>query len=220
MPGKRKFSKFTKSNSSQSKQIAKNARAIKQLKAQPEKKVVYAYSGFAAPSSVGVHVHVINGLQQGTTESSRIGDQVIFKHLNMNVYFESQGVTLFRAIILKDTQNNGSTSPPPSSDIFNHSTSNNDKIVSTFNFDIVGNDKRYRILYDSGPKLLEAGTGNSNERRMFMIKKRIPLNNRVIYSSNLGTAADIVDNRYMLYLVFNDLLCKYTSSAQMEFIDS
>ena len=217
MPGNNKFKKTTKSNTKQSIQIAKNVKAIKRLRKQPELKVKASFRSWAL-SVIGVQQFPLDGLLRGVADGQRIGDQVTWKFSTLNFSATPAGVgnTVFRMLIFMDRQNNNSVIVTPVGNILTHTVTNIQACNSTYNDEFVGKGKRYKILFDTKMHIMSNIQGTVNYQRT--------VNNRLghvtHYSTNIGTPADIIDKCISIYFIANDANLNWQMSSKMLYIDS
>ncbi len=212
-----KFKSTTKSNEKQSKQIATNTKAIKQLKSAPERKVMLNGRSFLA-SDTGLDHNVLNGILQGVEDNERIGDQITMKSLQLNLInaLNIDGSTMWRHLIIIDNQNNQGTTEAPLNHIFNRAATFSDATFSTYNDDYVGRDKRYQVLWDSKAQYIAFQSGN-NARTY---KLHIRLGHKVRFEGNTGTGEDIIDRCIFLYSIHIGAASTWGFSSNIFFTDT
>ncbi len=152
-------------------------------------------------------------LAQGTTVSTREGDQVKFVSLYLNYFGDmsaSATASTVRVVIVHDKQPNGATAT--NSQIFDDATVN-DLIISPKN---LGNKFRFKILYN---KLHQMSiNGNQN----FRGSKYIKLNMLTRYSGSAGTIADITTNNIQLWFIGDEATNEVAvrSFCRLRYIDN
>jgi len=142
---------------------------------------------------------LLNGLQQGTTASTRIGRQIVMKTVEWRFNVSTSTLTNWtsnRFMIVVDTQANAAT--PAFTDIYDSA------IPSTLRN--VSNMPRFKVLYDSDEFImignLSASPGNDLIARAF--KGYMKINIPVQYNSgNTGTVTDIQTNAIYFVTVGN-----------------
>ncbi len=132
---------------------------------------------------------------QGTTVSTREGDQIKLMSLYLN-YFGSMSASAsastVRVVIVHDKQPNGASAT--NSQIWDDATAN-DLIISPAN---LGNKYRFKVLYN---KLHQMSiSGNQNFRGSKYMKLAMP----VRYSASAGTIADITTNNIQLWFISDE----------------
>ncbi len=192
----RRFRK--KKTKSLTKEVAKLSRAVGTIQADIEVKYVTFLHLFAA-TPIGKTTSLLHGLLRGDDDGQRIGDHVKLKSLSLNILVAAFGAgnTTFRSILIVDRHNQGALTIVDAQ-VFTNVATTLDTIISPFNPDFVGKDKKYRILFDSGPRIVNGGTSPNQ----YMRKHRKHLGMNINYAlNNLGTGADIQSSavRHLFY---------------------
>ncbi len=199
------------------KQVKSNARKIGKMQSQVETKYVYGLRVYAA-SNVGNEQFEINGLFKGTDLEERIGQKVTLKGLACTLFYNNVGSTAgrFRILIIKDTQNNGSIAILDPSNFLRHTDTAVDAIVSAYNGGLVGNDKRFRILFDTRAHSMFAQSSQGQETRQ--VNKQLMCN--VLFNSgNAGNGADIEDCKIFVYAISDSANNIWGFSSKISFTD-
>ncbi len=199
------------------KRVTSNTRKIAKLESRFEKKYVYASRGYAA-AVIGADLDDINGLFKGTDSQERIGDIVKTVGINLRVWCSSNGgnVTRSRFLLILTMKNNFEGGTPGVGEIFAHNATLLDTIQSVYNANSVGDDKLFKIIWDSGA--LEQNTTGSNSTRFYNVKKKLGF--KVHYDGNTGGPIDILDNRLYLYHINTATTNNWGFSARMSYYDS
>lgn len=163
-----------------------------------DKRADITYS-VAAQTTTAV-LTLLNGLAQGTTDVTRVGDDVRFKNLYLRGAWSHNGsgndVQFGRIIIFRDNQTNGSA--PSASDVLQTAADP----FSPRNLDY---SRRFKILYDQNVTLTNAGKEGIIIRKFFDFNKNKigthtgakGYQHKTDYGlSNLGTVADISTGSY------------------------
>ncbi len=214
--GKTKFTKNTKSNAAQSKQIAKNKKAIVMLKHVPEVKTISNFRTYAA-AALGVSQFAINTMQQGVGDELRIGDVITLKSIEFNLNIRcTVAESVSRVLLLLDKQNNNAATPVPASQIFDNNTSNLQTCNSVYNPDTVGKNKRYIVLWDSG--IIWVDNNTAPFKYTCRIRKRLGW--KIHFNGNAGTAADVIDKCLSVYFIGADANINWGYSSNVHYTDS
>ncbi len=210
---KAKFKVTTTDNKRQTKQIVANKMAISKINKAKEWKRLKLNRTYA-PAAVGTEQFPLNISQQGVTEETRNGNQIVMKKIIFRWASEATGTTVFRFILYIDNYNKNSNVTITAAQLFNSNSVVRDSCISTYT-DLVGKGKRFNILYDSGYNILANGQG----RKGFSTVKHIRLGHKVNYTTNTGTGTDIIDRKLILTVISNDTACTYGFSSQIFFTD-
>lgn len=161
------------------------------------------------PGTTSTLTH-FNGLSQGNSSTTRVGDKVKFKRLFIRgeVVINSAGsAVVVRLMVVRDRQPNGA--------IFGIT----DLLVadSTIDLNNLKYGKRFKVYMDKKIPL------SINGNRVAQFKKYIPLNFETDYSlGTAGTVADISKNSLYFILMSTDNTNKptVTYNRRLRFIDS
>lgn len=169
----------------------------------PEKKFADSTQINSVVSNTG-GVLLVNGLQQGTGSTTRIGQQVVWRSLHFKFYIDGRSIntttpnandwtTKVRVMLVWDTQPNGLT--PTISDVL-ESAGTGTGIVSSLN---KANGARFKILFDrrytaqhtwyvpGPPPAISLGNPSANYDEVYL-----KMNHRTDYANtSAGTVADI-----------------------------
>ncbi len=150
---------------------------------------------------------LLTGLQQGLTDSSRVGDKVKFTSINGRIVFDqnAQDDCCMRFMIIQDRQTNGAQFG--SGDLFQNGGTSAVAIVSTIDRD---NRKRFKILKDVYIHCNAASTSSTKSFKFFM-----PLNVSCHYATNIGDITDLTENS-ISYLLFTDKVNPVLESVNLE----
>lgn len=187
-----------------------------------EKNITFTKS--STISTATSDITLINGLQQGTTDSTRVGDDVRFKSLfiRMAILQNSLGGTSqpIRIIVLRDNQSNGAA--PSGTNIL---TNAND-YLSPLNLDY---SRRFKILKDKMISVHQNGSAMQLLKWYFDLDKQQThtggkgsTQHRTDYGlGNAGTVADISTGAYYIVFLSNSAdgpIVEYTS--RMRYVDN
>lgn len=157
----------------------------------------------------------INGLSQGTSVSTREGDQVKFTSLNIKYWVSFNPAAAFsfvRIMLILDKQPNKSL--PLIDDILQDVSSGNMATVTPLQND---NKRRFRNLYDKTLKLSPSSNATTQYREKYM-----KLDTRTLYSGNAGDISDITTNSFLFVFLSNEVLAfpSLTSYIRMRYVDN
>lgn len=134
----------------------------------------------------------MNGLSQGTSMSTRIGEKVRFTYLDFHMSFYNSNASgrsngLVRVLIVREVPADGTSLTLL--DLFNATTPNSPPVNSSYNFQTVDFPHRFKILHD---QVFPTDVYNNVNKEIHIRKK---LNFTTSYTrSNTGTIADIDKN--------------------------
>ncbi len=195
-------------------QIARSNRVkIGQIKSGIETKYFYTNRVFSA-SAVGEEQDPLNDMGQGTTDETRIGSRITLKGLNVRFFCNTSATGILRFLVVLDRQNNGGTTTTPVEDLFRHVATESDSCFSVYDNDLVGPDKRYSILFDSGTVFID---GDAKASYYKSVKLR--LGHKVLYDGNTPSSADIVDKCISTYVIANNTSTAWGMSARISYVD-
>lgn len=143
---------------------------------------------------------VFNALVQGTTRSTRLGNQIHARYLaiNLSISDNSAVPVRLRHIVLRDTMPDGN--PVLYDELFADGGTPNNWVYSLFNQDYA---RRYKILHDSLMTLQTLG-GATDTAQIKFKKIRLRLNFKTQYlDSDEGDVSDILKNT-LAYIVCTD----------------
>lgn len=164
-----------------------------------------------SPTSGG-SMTLLNGMTQGDTASSREGNSIRMKSLDLRFYLTNNSTavnTNTRVMLVHDKQPNGSTALV--TDVL---ATNN--VVSPRNLD---NRKRFKVIYDRTFSLSTAGPSNLNSA---FYKKDFNQHVAFYNASNAGTIADISTGALFLLLLSDQAVNAPTINYyfRLRFIDN
>jgi hypothetical protein len=157
-----------------------------------------AISHFPVSSASGTFdIVYINPVVQGNTAFTRTGRDILVESVEVRGYAVTTAVTnvdLLRVVILWDNESRGAA--PAYTDVY----STNLGIMSLYNLD---NSHRFKILYDSGPLLVNSTAATNGMRAITIPPIKIGRKVRYYNGGNAGTVAD-VDSGGMFLLTMSD----------------
>lgn len=142
------------------------------------------------------YLALINGMVQGTTDNTRIGDRVKNLKFNcrLNIYGPAGLQVQIRIFIFKVKDPKGSA--PTVTQLFNTASPNN---ISHANFQTVDWTNRFSLVASRECKLVAQ---YSTQQGTSMCEMNVPINSITDYSiGNAGTVADIDKNAYYMCIV-------------------
>ncbi len=209
---KRRYNKYSNKKKSTTKKL--NSLAYKVAQIKPEVKEVYNSRAFAASTADNTFT-TLNGMKKGADNGLRQGNKVKLKSFTFNFLAElgdpqiltgtdatqavwslEGAVAAMRVIIYCDTQNNNSTTNTIN-EILRFGGSQIVQTTSVYNSDFVGYKKKYKILYD---KYFCLSNLSGNNFASLRVSKRLSYNVN-FGDTDLGTAADIIDNDIRVLIV-------------------
>ena len=214
----------------QTKAIQSLQRQINKVKYMPELKYVYHNRAFGAAVD-GAQFFSLNVLRQGDDVDQREGNQIRMVSLSISLLFTHQAVdrTFFRVVIYETDQNNNSNTTDVT-EIINDTANSLGTIISQFNSDFVGKDKKFRIMFNkrfrvtagatSGPAADLSAHAGENDKSLFITKSFRLGTKKVHYSADNGNALDIVDNVIRLLVVSNGTDSSWGYESKLMFTDS
>lgn len=161
---------------------------VHSLQRQMNSEKKYIDVSFTTTSSTTVAFTNINGIQLGTTATTRLGQSLKIVSVYVNGYWDIPSfLTPFtaycRLIVFIDKQANGAT--PSASDILTPAT-----VLGAM---VVGNSKRFKILMDVRKHISTVGPATAIVRRFKRVSIKTEYN-----TGNAGTVADIQTNSMFL----------------------
>jgi len=209
---------FRVSRKKSKKTVKKNALAISKLQNLFEIKESYEFRAIT-PAASGAFLESLNSLLIGTANGTRIGDSVVSKFLELNIYFDlDSGLVTneatFRVMIVVNHQNNKTTTTSIP-EILKNSSGSLQRILSVYNRDFVGKNKKYTILFDKTVNL-QFGAGTTFR----FYKVRLPIRWKILYDGIAGSPADIINHDIVLYVESDNTLVSWGYSSIFKYIDA
>lgn len=139
---------------------------------------------------------LMNGLVQGTSAVTRIGQRIIIRSILLNILLYGQPVqpySMLRFMIIQDKQPNGAIFTLGS---LLENPAAGSSTLSPLNYD---NTKRYKILWDK--RFVLCNSANQEKFIKYYKKVYIPVEYNVF---NAGTVADINKNSLYLLVINSD----------------
>ncbi len=190
----KRFSKNSKNDSAQSKQIAKNQRAIAKLKMAPEMKFRYLLSAIAAQAG-GWNSFLLNNMGTGTDDQERIGNSVTAKHIYVSgllINVTAGNVTTnVRMIVLEHKCAQGVVINPD--ELMQHTANDTQRVFSPYDNSFLGD---YRIFSDEVITL----SALEDSRHKHNYRRSVKLSRKVKYNGNGATIASIEGAAYYVLL--------------------
>lgn len=184
-------------------------RAVKQIK--PEVKyfdLSLTNNNISVANGLVVH---LTGIAAGTGVSQRVGDAIRAQWLQINLsvtassYFNATNENpSFRFYIVQDTQQIGDTTPA-GSDLVDQPPLPKIQLLNI----LVTMQKRFRVLYDSKPQIMFAGTGVAaqNNSVVFPAKLQFNFNRRIVSPIRYnGTAAADIQKGGLYMFFYTDVV--------------
>lgn len=190
------------------------AKAIKECCLAP-KRISEGRTG-AAVSASGEAIVCLNDMSQGTSDATRIGDEVQFMDLKINGTVALPGTAatdVYRLTIVLDHECFGS--------LCTYAQVYENTAVNTLAYSLFQwtNRDRFSVLFDHAIALCNRstpGAGASGDIKTFNI--HIPLRFKTKYSGNAGTIGDIVKNSLCLLQTSQNGVCVAQWAAHLEFM--
>ncbi len=194
-------------------QTKKNKMAISKLKSAVETKYVYNTRTYGV-AVLGAEAHSLPSTVKGLDSDDRVGDEILSKWLTMNIsVLRTDGSPFIRFLVLADKDNNNSALAPDLAQVFANDTSFTNMTISVLNKQFVGKTKKFSVVYDSGT----IATPLNEPTKIIRIRKR--LGYKFAYSTNLGTAADLIKNNLVLLVVADAVGVSWGFSAVLHYVD-
>lgn len=148
-------------------------RAIKKVSGKQELKWVDAYSSNVAATTAASTVTTVNGIAQGTTTSTRVGNQVTMTSVQakFTVHIPNSGANgnlasqYCRLLVVCDNESVGAAG-----NLILDSITVSDLTLAPYNLNFVGKNNRFKILFDRRFQVNVCGTGSTSATQVYEVK--------------------------------------------------